>query len=121
MKDLETTWSHIVWRKLSVIREDRGMSLSEIGDKTWKSTAFIGAILARTKKWSEDAFMQVWLALGIPKREIDDILLWSIYEAMEEEYWAWFTFALKNKFRLSDKGVKDVLKFISDVQKMENE
>lgn len=97
------------------------MSLTEISEKTWKSVAFIGAILWRTKKWNEDAFSQVWIALWIPKKDIDTMMVGSIYEAMEEEYWAWFAFALKSKFWLSDKGVKDVLKFISDVQKMENE
>lgn len=44
-----------------------------------------------------------------------------MYEAMEQEYGASFAFALKSKFWLSEKGVKDVLKFIQDVQKMEGE
>ncbi len=57
----------------------------------------------------------------MPRKEIENLIRSAMFDAMEEEYGAWFTFALKSKFKLSEKWVKDVLKFISDVQKMENE
>ena len=121
MKDIDATWSGIVSRKLSKIREDRWFTMTEIAEKTWIAQPNISAILSRSRKSNEENFTKIWNALGLPDKQVQEILLSSMYEAMEQEYGTSFAFALKSKFKLSERGVKDVLKFIQDVQKMEEE
>ena len=47
MKDLDTTWSHILARKLTLIRENNGMSVSELADRVEQKQPTISSILNR--------------------------------------------------------------------------
>lgn len=117
MKDLETTWSHIVARKLSKVREERWMTVQELADKIWVSNVFVSTVLSRSKKWNEDFFAKAGIHLWLPKTQIDNILHESLLEAIEEEYWVGIAFALKSHFKLSDKWVRDAMKFLNDLSK----
>lgn len=116
---METTWSHILGRKFSKIREERGMTLDELWKKVWTRNVYVGNVLRRTQKWNEEIFYSIWEALWVPLQQVSDMIVWAMFEAIEQEYWTWFTFALKSQFWLSDWAVKDVLKFIADIQKRE--
>lgn len=121
MKDLETTWSHIVARKLAKVREERGMTVQELADKIWVSNVFVSTVLARSKKWNEEFFMKAWTGLWLPKQKIETMLHESLLEAIEDEYWIWMAFALKTRFKLSDKWVRDAMKFLNDLAKNDKE
>lgn len=121
MKDLDTTWSHIVARKLSNIRENNGMWVSELAEKIGQKQPIVSSILNRQRKGNEDIFTKIWMALWMPERKIKDLLISTMFEAIEQEYWAWFSFALKSQFWLSESAIRDVMKFIKDIQKKEQE
>ena len=121
MKDLETTWSHIIGRKLSKIRENNGMSLSELGSRSGLSTAYVGAILWRTKKWNESNFSSIGIALGLSEQAIRIMLHESLLEAIEQEYGVDIAFALKSHFKLTDRWVRDAMKFLNDLSKNDKE
>lgn len=121
MKDLDTTWSHILARKLTLIRENNGMSVSELADRVEQKQPTISSILNRQRKWNEELFTKIWIALWMPEKQIKDLLISSMFEAIEQEYWAGFSFALKSQFGLSEWAIRDVMKFIRDIQKKEQE
>lgn len=121
MKDLDTTWSHIVSRKMAQIRENRWMTTQEIADRTWLAQSNVSATLARWRKWNEENFTKIGIALWMPEKQIKDMLITSMFEAIEQEYWAGFSFALKSQFGLSESAIRDVMKFIRDIQKKEQE
>lgn len=121
MKDLDTTWSHIVWRKLSQLRENRWLTLQELSERIWVSYVYIWSVLGRQKKWNEENFTKIGIALWMPEKQIKDMLITSMFEAIEQEYWAGFSFALKSQFWLSESAIRDVMKFIKDIQKKEQE
>ena len=50
MKDLETTWSHLMARKLATIRDQNGMTNAEIAKRMGVTPAYIGSVLGRQKK-----------------------------------------------------------------------
>ena len=121
MKDLDTTWSHIVSRKMANIASNRGMETKEIGERIWKSASFVSMLFGRKTKWNEENLTKIWIALWLPERQIKDMLVASMFEAIEQEYWAGFSFALKSQFWLSESAIRDVMKFIRDIQKKEQE
>ena len=95
------------------------MTVKELWNKVGHSDAYISTVLARSKKWNEEVFTKIWLELGLPIKKVNDLLHSSLFEAIEQEYWVWFAFALKSQFWLSEGAIKDVMKFITDVQKKE--
>ena len=121
MKDLDVTWSHILSRKMANIASDRWMSNTELGEKIWKSQSFVSMLFGRKTKWNEENFTKIWIALWLPEKQIKDMLISSMFEAIEQEYWAGFSFALKSQFWLSESAIRDVMKFIKDIQKKEQE
>ena len=120
MKDLETTWSHLMARKLATIRDQNGMTNAEIAKRMGVTPAYIGSVLGRQKKWTEENFLKIWMFLGIPEKSIRDMMHVSLLEAMEQEYGIDIAFALKTKFKLTDKGVRDVMRFLNDLTKEDN-
>lgn len=121
MKDLDTTFSHIVSRKIAQIREQNWMPVSELAERVWQKQPTISSILNRQRKWNEDLFTKMGIALGLPDKKIQELLHTSLFEAIEEEYWVWISFALKSQFGLSESAIRDVMKFIRDIQKKEQE
>lgn len=119
MKDLETTWSHILWKKFAKIREERGMSQIELSEKIGVAQTFVSSVLWRQKKWSEDFFTKCGKALWLPDRQVQDMLRSAMFEAMDQEYGAGIQFALKTKYNLSEKWMHDVMKCIDDIKKAE--
>lgn len=120
MKDLETTWSHLTARKLAAIRDQNNMTNAEIAKRIGVTPAYIGAVLGRQKKWTEENFLKIGMFLGIPEKTIRDMMHASLLEAMEQEYGIDIAFALKTKFKLTDKGVRDVMQFLNDLTKEDN-
>lgn len=120
MKDIETTWSHIVGRKLWKIRADRNMTQADLADRVWVSQVAISRLLNRKDKGNDDIFTKMGVALWLPVKEIKEILNGSLYEAIEMDYpEAWLGFALKNRFWVSEQWLRDILMFIWEVQKKE--
>ena len=121
MKDLDATWSHLVSRKLSDLRDDRWITVTELAKRIEIPHSNISATLNRNRKWNEELFTKIWIALWLPEKQIKDMLITSMFEAIEQEYWAGFSFALKSQFWLSESAIRDVMKFIKDIQKKEQE
>lgn len=106
---------------MAQIRENRWMTTQEIADRTWLAQSNVSATLARWRKWNEENFTKIGIALWMPEKQVKDLLISSMFEAIEQEYWAWFAFALKSQFWLSEWAIRDVMKFIRDIQKKEQE
>lgn len=86
MKDLETTWSHIIARKMANIRDQNNMTNAEIAKRIGVTPAYIGSVLGRQKKGTEENFLKIGMFLGIPEKTIRDMMHSSLLEAMEQEY-----------------------------------
>lgn len=97
------------------------MTTTELAERIWVSQAHVSTVLSRSKKWNEDIFTKIGLSLWLPEKQIKDMLITSMFEAIEQEYWAGFSFALKSQFGLSESAIRDVMKFIKDIQKKEQE
>ena len=97
------------------------MTLQELAERVGVSYVYIGSVLWRQKKWNEENFTKIWIALWMPEKQVKDLLASSMFEAIEQEYWAGFSFALKSQFGLSEWAIRDVMKFIRDIQKKEQE
>ncbi|RAL55439.1 hypothetical protein BLM37_04325 [Candidatus Gracilibacteria bacterium GN02-873] len=97
------------------------MTTQEIADRTGLAQSNVSATLARGRKGNEENFTKIGIALGLPEKQIKDMLISSMFEAIEQEYGAGFSFALKSQFGLSESAIRDVIKFIRDIQKKEQE
>lgn len=106
---------------MSQIRESRWMTTTELAERVGVSQAHVSTVLSRSKKWNEDIFTKIWLNLWLPEKQVKDLLISSMFEAIEQEYWAGFAFSLKSQFGLSEWAIRDVMKFIRDIQKKEQE
>ncbi len=120
MKEVELTWSHILGKKLWRIRQEIWMTQEELWKKSWYSQRTISSVLWRKEKGTEDFFWKVGGVLWIKKNELWDMITEAMYEAIEQEHpEAWLWFALKTQYNISPKGVRDIMKFISHVQRSE--
>lgn len=83
IRDITITWSYLVWQELWRIRVERWMTQKELSKKIWVPQSFISRVLARQEKWNEILFHEIWKALGIPEKKVEELLLQKLYEAIE--------------------------------------